>query len=137
MVLKTWPDRFRWLAAWMGGCWLAICMAWLITAALMPSLRPAWWWTLYLGLTTVVSPICLAAYGIDKQQAADQQERISEKMLHLLALFGGWPGAVLGQRIFRHKTKKVVFRMVLWLILALHFALIGLGLYWLIFRPSQ
>jgi uncharacterized membrane protein YsdA (DUF1294 family) len=136
-MIKTWSDRAGWLAAWMGGCWLAICMAWLIGAALMPSWRPVWWWTLYLGLTAVASPICLAAYGIDKQQATDREERISEKMLHLLALCGGWPGAVLGRRIFRHKTKKVVFRMVLWLILALHVALIVLGLYWLMFRRAS
>jgi uncharacterized membrane protein YsdA (DUF1294 family) len=57
-------------------------------------------------------------------------------MLHLLALLGGWPGAVLGQQLFRHKTKKVVFRLVLWLILALHLTLVCLGLYWLMFRAS-
>jgi uncharacterized membrane protein YsdA (DUF1294 family) len=137
VVIKTWSDRFRWLVIWLAGTWLAICMAWLIGAAFFSSWQRAWWWTLYLGVTAVMSPICLAAYGIDKQQAADQQERISERMLHLLALLGGWPGALLGQQLFRHKTKKVVFRMVLWLILALHLALICLGLYWLMFRGSQ
>jgi uncharacterized membrane protein YsdA (DUF1294 family) len=131
-MVKTWRDRFRWLVVWTAGGWLAVCMAWLIGAALMPSWRPVWWWTLYLGLTAVVSPICLAAYGIDKQQAADQEERVSERTLHLFALLGGWPGALLGRQFFRHKTRKVTFRMVLWLILALHFALIGLGLYWLL-----
>ncbi len=134
-LIKTWPARIRWLVAWIAGGWLALSMAWLIGAALM-GLRPVWWWTLYLGLTAVVSPICLAAYGIDKQRAAEQQDRIAEKWLHLLALIGGWPGAVLGQHFFRHKTKKVSFRMVLWLILALHFVLIVLGLYWLMFRTA-
>ena len=134
---KTWLERFRRLVVWMAGCWLAICMAWLIGAAFFPSWQRAWWWTLYLGLTAVASPICLAAYGIDKQQVADKQDRVSERTLHLLALVGGWPGAVLGQQFFRHKTKKIVFRMVLWLILALHLALIVLGLYWLMFRKSS
>ena len=137
MTPMTWPDRFRWLVAWLAGCWLALSLAWLIGAALIPGLRPTWWWTLYLGLTAVVSPICLAAYGIDKQRAAEQQERISERTLHLLALLGGWPGAVLGQQLFRHKTVKVSFRLVLWLILALHLALIIFGLYWLMFRAGS
>ena len=31
-----------------------------------------------------------------------------------LGLFGGWPGALLGQRVFRHKTKKAEFQFVFW-----------------------
>ena len=32
-----------------------------------------------------------------------------ERTLHLLALLGGWPGAILARRRFRHKTMKVPF----------------------------
>ena len=133
--VKTWPDRFRWLVFWLAGGWLALAVVWLLGAALF-RWPGQWWWTFYLGLTAVVSPICLAMYAIDKQRAGDQQDRIPERMLHLLALMGGWPGAVLAQRLFRHKTKKVAFRLVLWLIVALHLTLIVLGLYWLLFRGS-
>src|SRR5205823_490992 len=99
---KTWPDRFRWLVAWLAGCWLAMIVVWLFAAAIFPGMRPVWWWTLYLGLTAVISPICLAAYGVDKQRATEQQDRLPVRLLHLLALFGGWPGAVLGQWLFHH-----------------------------------
>ena len=33
----------------------------------------------------------------------------------LLALLGGWPGAWLAQRCFRHKTVKPAFRRIFWL----------------------
>jgi uncharacterized membrane protein YsdA (DUF1294 family) len=131
---KTWLERLRWLVIWSAGSWLAFSIIWLIAAALNTDLRPTWWWTIYLGLTAVMSPLCLAAYGIDKQRAAENLDRISERTLHLLALVGGWPGAVLGQQIFRHKSQKVSFRLVLWLILALHAVLICAGLYFMFHR---
>jgi uncharacterized membrane protein YsdA (DUF1294 family) len=42
--------------------------------------------------------------------------------LHLLDLFGGWPGGVLAQQAFRHKTRKRAFQAWTWLIVALHVA---------------
>jgi uncharacterized membrane protein YsdA (DUF1294 family) len=37
---------------------------------------------------------------------------VRESTLHWLALVGGWPGAMLAQRAFRHKTHKKSFRRV-------------------------
>ncbi len=51
--------------------------------------------------------------------------RVPEKTLHLLALFGGWPGALMGQRVFRHKTQKFGFRIVFWLCVTLHLTVVG------------
>jgi uncharacterized membrane protein YsdA (DUF1294 family) len=45
-------------------------------------------------------------FGVDKFFAMKNMYRISEKNLLALAIFGGGLGALLGQRIFRHKTKK-------------------------------
>jgi uncharacterized membrane protein YsdA (DUF1294 family) len=39
-----------------------------------------------------------------------------------LALFGGALGALGGQQLFRHKTQKQPFRMMLWLCAALNIA---------------
>jgi uncharacterized membrane protein YsdA (DUF1294 family) len=38
--------------------------------------------------------------------------RIPEATLHVAALLGGSPGAVVGQLLFRHKTRKRSFRIV-------------------------
>ena len=62
----------------------------------------------------------LALYGWDKRQARRARRRIPERMLHLLALAGGFPGAWLGRRLFRHKTQKPGFTVVLTLSTLLH-----------------
>ena len=78
-----------------------------------------------------VSLIPLAAYGIvsvlafllywsDKRKARADQWRTPENVLHALEFAGGWPGALLAQQVFRHKTRKVSFQLVFWLIVLLH-----------------
>ena len=79
----------------------------------------------YLTVMGVMSLVCFIAYGIDKRQAGNGGRRISERTLQLLAFLGGWPGALLGQRQFRHKTQKVGFRIVLWMIIALHVGVVA------------
>jgi uncharacterized membrane protein YsdA (DUF1294 family) len=48
-------------------------------------------------------------FGLDKYFAIKHKYRISEKKLLLLSLIGGSLGAILGMNIFRHKTKKSKF----------------------------
>ncbi|WP_160108534.1 DUF1294 domain-containing protein [Pseudomonas izuensis] len=78
-----------------------------------------------------VSLIPLAAYGIvsvaafllywsDKRKARADHWRTPENVLHALEFAGGWPGALLAQQVFRHKTRKVSFQLVFWLIVLLH-----------------
>ncbi|WP_130905607.1 MULTISPECIES: DUF1294 domain-containing protein [unclassified Pseudomonas] len=78
-----------------------------------------------------VSTIPLAAYGIvsvlafllywsDKRKARADQWRTPENVLHALEFAGGWPGALLAQQAFRHKTRKVSFQVVFWLIVLMH-----------------
>ena len=83
----------------------------------------------YLILVAIMSVVAFAAFGIDKRRAQTNKRRISEKQLHLFALLGGWPGALLGQRWFRHKTVKLSFRMVMWLICAVHILAIAVVLW--------
>ncbi|MBQ1511923.1 MAG: DUF1294 domain-containing protein [Erysipelotrichaceae bacterium] len=54
-------------------------------------------------------------YGFDKYRARNESWRISEKMLLTAAVFG-IAGALLGSRLFRHKTRKPLFRILLPLI---------------------
>ena len=63
----------------------------------------------------VMSLITFFVYVIDKAAAGAGRWRITESTLLLLGLLGGWPGALIAQQTFRHKSKKGSFRAVLWL----------------------
>jgi len=88
-------------------------------------------WRLVAGLAVGVNILSLGFYWIDKRRAEAGQWRISEGSLHLLELLGGWPGAFLAQRLFRHKIEKVSYQIVFWLIvLAYEYAAIDFLLGW-------
>ena len=68
----------------------------------------------------VMSLVTFLAYAIDKTKAHKNQWRTQESTLHLLELLGGWPGALISQKVIRHKNKKLSFQVVFWLIVLLH-----------------
>lgn len=72
------------------------------------------------GAATALSAATFVFYRDDKRRAQLGEWRIPESTLHLLELLGGWPGAFLGQRWFRHKTAKCSFQFVFWCIVVLH-----------------
>ena len=85
---------------------------------------PAWADLLYAG----ASALCFALYAIDKSAARAGRERISESMLLSLGFVGGWPGAIVAQQLFRHKTAKRSFRIRFWLSVVANIALfVGLS----------
>ena len=86
----------------------------------------------YMIVVVVMSLVCFIAYGIDKRQAANGGRRVSEPTLHLMAFLGGWPGALMGQRQFRHKTQKATFRIVFWIVVVLHVGIVGAVTYALV-----
>lgn len=86
--------------------------------------------TSLLVLYVAASLCAIIAYAWDKAAAKADKQRIPEAFLHLLALAGGWPGALLAQQLFRHKTVKTSFRMVFWLTVLLNLAALAGGLYW-------
>ncbi len=59
-------------------------------------------------------------YRVDKQRAESGGQRLPETTLHLTEFLGGWPGAFLAQRFLRHKSVKLRYQIVFWLIVALH-----------------
>ena len=81
--------------------------------ALVVLVRGVPWWVdaLYLG----ASVLCVAVYGIDKLAARRGGDRVPEAMLLSLGAVGGWPGAIVAQQVFRHKTVKRSFRLRFWL----------------------
>lgn len=68
----------------------------------------------------IVSLVALLLYWSDKQKALKGGWRTSENTLHLSELLGGWPGALIAQQLWRHKTRKASYQVVFWLIIALH-----------------
>jgi uncharacterized membrane protein YsdA (DUF1294 family)/cold shock CspA family protein len=62
-------------------------------------------------------------YWWDKDAAGARRWRTAEDTLHLLDLLGGWPGALIAQQQFRHKTVKRSFQTVFWITVALNVAM--------------
>lgn len=87
------------------------------------------WWPLVV--YPVMSLLSVLLYWRDKSQARSQARRTPEKLLHGVELFGGWPGALLAQQVFRHKTRKVPYQVKFWAIVVVHQAAWA---YWLFFQ---
>ena len=64
------------------------------------------------------------AYGIDKRAAINKTWRVPEKDLHTLEFMGGWIGAFIGQKFFKHKTSKKSFQATYKLMIILEIAAI-------------
>ena len=69
-------------------------------------------WT-FLGALVLVNAAALFVFAVDKWKARRGSWRVPEKTLALLGLLGGWPGAWLAMRLFRHKTRKRSFQVKL------------------------
>ena len=95
----------------------------MIVAAEMLSLTVNIPWP--VAVYAAMSVASFAAYGMDKSRADRGRWRISEATLHGLDLLCGFPGGFIGQRVFRHKTRKLSFQVVFWLTVTLH------GLFWI------
>ena len=74
----------------------------------------------------VINIITFLVYGIDKWKAKQGSWRISEATLLILAVIGGSIGALLGMRVWHHKTMHKKFKYGLPLILLVQIALIYL-----------
>lgn len=80
------------------------------------------------GAMFALSAVAYAMYWLDKSAARRSGQRTPEAMLHLVALIGGWPGTLIAQQQFRHKTIKQPFQTVFWSTVVLN---LGLGA-WLV-----
>ncbi|VVO55004.1 DUF1294 domain-containing protein [Pseudomonas fluorescens] len=73
-----------------------------------------------LAAYAIVSVLAFFLYWSDKRKARADSWRTPENVLHAVELAGGWPGALLAQQLFRHKTRKVSYQLLFWLIVLLH-----------------
>ena len=76
-----------------------------------------------LAAFAVMSLVALFLYAADKRRAKRKRWRIAESVLLSVGFFGGAVGALLGMRLFRHKTKHWYFWVVNFLGLAWQIAL--------------
>lgn len=104
----------------LGNMWLSIILAVLFLAVVaiccLSGRVPSWALVLYL----LMSFITYLFYKCDKYAAQKGTWRTPENTLHLLAMFGGWPGALVAQQALRHKSTKRSFRAVFWVTVALN-----------------
>lgn len=63
----------------------------------------------YLIILAVMSLAALILYGADKLKAKAGAWRISEAALLSVGFFGGAAGALLGMKLWRHKTRHWYF----------------------------
>jgi len=68
----------------------------------------------------LINALAFALWGVDKRRARLGQWRVPEANLLAIAFLGGTIGAKLGQRVFRHKTRKQPFAGVLNMMCLLH-----------------
>lgn len=85
---------------------IVLCYFLLALSAAGSALLPhplAMWFLLASALTFLI-------YGADKLAARKAWRRVPELTLLVCGFVGGWPGAIFGQQLFRHKTQKQPFK---------------------------
>lgn len=92
-----------------------------VTAATVFGRGPVWIAAMYLGL----SALTFLVYWHDKSAAQRDRQRTPEKVLQLLALSGGWPGALLAQATLRHKNRKGSFQFTFWTAVVINLAVLA------------
>lgn len=86
--------------------------------------RPFMMWSLLANILTLV------IYGVDKMAARKAWRRVPESTLLIFGFVGGWPGAIVGQQVFRHKTQKQPFKTYFIISVILNIAVL-VAAYWL------
>ncbi|WP_253254158.1 DUF1294 domain-containing protein [Xanthomonas arboricola] len=89
-------------------------------AGRLPTLLALWY--------AATSIVAMLTYRRDKRAARRGGQRTPETTLHLIALLGGWPGALLAQAMFRHKSSKAAFQLRFWITVVVNVAVLVLAL---------
>ncbi len=78
-----------------------------------------------------MSAVCFLCYGIDKAAAVAGRWRVPESTLLVLGFACGWPGAIVAQQLFTHKTTKRSFRSAFWISVTAN-VVIAVGLFYVL-----
>ena len=68
-----------------------------------------------------INVVTVLAYWVDKRAAVRGAWRVPEINLHTLEFLGGWLGAYLAQRFFRHKISKKSYQAMYLLMIVMEF----------------
>jgi len=114
------------------GVWVAGA----VVLVFFASLAGLFYWG-YLPVSVVaayggVSLLVFVMYWIDKRAAKRGAQRTAENTLHFFELCCGWPGALMAQQVFRHKTRKGSYQFVFWLVVLANVGAMG----WLLVAPE-
>ena len=71
-----------------------------------------------LSYLLMINIFTMYTFFLDKSKAKNKKWRIKESTLFLLSIAGGSLGALLGMKLFRHKTKRWYFKYGIPFILA-------------------
>lgn len=108
----------QWQAPWLKlGLFMLLCAAPMGGSLLLLQQQGLAWPLLAYAVASVLA---LLLYGQDKRSALRGARRTPENSLHLVEALGGWPGALLAQQLFRHKTRKLAYQLPFWGIVLLH-----------------
>jgi uncharacterized membrane protein YsdA (DUF1294 family)/cold shock CspA family protein len=100
------------------GAWGMLAL--LLVAPIAGGIHDGFPWWVVPAWYAVASAVAWCLYASDKRRAREGGWRVKETTLHLVEILGGWPGAFLAQRRFRHKTVKRSFQGAFWLAVAIH-----------------
>jgi len=119
------------------GVWLALLIAAAVVVSLSVLFLQGYVPLLLPAAYGVMSLITFVIYAVDKGAAESGNRRVSEGRLHLFELLCGWPGALVGQQFFRHKTRKTSFQVSFWFNVVLNLAVLGWLLVWPDAEPAR
>ncbi|HKJ60850.1 MAG TPA: cold shock and DUF1294 domain-containing protein [Hyphomicrobiales bacterium] len=119
--------------AGFAAAWNALMSRRVLLSIVALSVFPVLWWFVKQGgfpallfwFVTGMSLVTFALYGLDKWTAIRETQRTPENTLHICALLGGWPGALLAQQVFRHKSSKRSFQITFWFTMVLNCGVLG------------
>lgn len=110
--------KWRWIA---GVLFLAV-LGWLVVIGKAPGVL--------LLIFALASFVTFIVYSLDKGAAERGKWRTPERGLQMLALFCGWPGALVAQDAVDHKHNKPSFQTEFWSMVVFNCTAIGCFLYW-------
>jgi len=91
-----------------------------------------WQFHWVVGYLVSINLITILFYGYDKLISSRKMLRVPERSLHAFSFAGGTLGALIAQKLFRHKTIKKSFRVTFWTLAVIQLIVI-LVVLWLVF----